>query len=70
MKAKWNLSIFSFSFFYLFSTFTTNVHGEEKSITITKEREKVISLVIKAKDYIEANGKEKAIAEFNKIINR
>ncbi len=64
MTVKWNVSIFSL--FYLFSTFATNVLANEKLMAITKEREQVIAHVNNAKDYIETNGKDKAIAEFNK----
>jgi signal transduction histidine kinase len=67
MTDKSNFRIlFYHSLFYLLSTFTTNVRGEEKSIVVTNEKEQVIIHVKKAKDYIEAVGKEKAIAEFNK----
>lgn len=37
-----------------------------KEIKISSQEQKVIALVKKAKEYIAKNGKEKAIAEFNK----
>lgn len=66
MRIKWKLSTVYLFLFCLFSTLNTNAYVEEKSNIIIKERKKVIALVRKAKDYIEKNGKEKAIAEFNK----
>ena len=60
---KSNLTVATFLF--ILSTIN-NAWAEQESNIIVQKREAVVALVEKAKDFIQTNGKEKAIAEFNK----
>lgn len=63
MKIKLNLVYFSLVTFNLLFAFNTIAHAEED---LTRNKEQIIDLVKKARDFINTNGKEKALAEFNK----
>ena len=68
LNSKRNVSYFWYFSFFAFLTFNVSAIAAEgeNGQTKSQEREKVITFVEKAKNYIETHGKEKAMIEFNK----
>lgn len=67
LKNKFNLSITSFLFFFLFCMFNINVLANIHSKNIENiDKSLVIATVKKAESFFKKNGKEKAIIEFRK----